>query len=106
MAIAGEALADGQLPAAEGVLYTVPANTVAYIKSIVYTNTHAANTNVVFIWVRLDGANSRRLIRVPLYPNEQLLFDEPLTLDETDEIRGSATNATEVDYVISGAEQT
>lgn len=105
MAIVGEALADGQLPAAEGVLYTVPAGTVAYIKSIVYTNTHAVNTNVCLILVRLDGANSRRLIRVPLYANEQLYYNDALTLEAADEIRGHATNATEVDYVISGAEE-
>lgn len=105
MAIAGEALADGQLPNAEGVLYTVPADTVTYIKSIVYTNTSGANTNTVLILVRLDGANSRRLIRIPLYPNEQLYYNEALTLEAADEIRGHATNAAEVDYVISGAEE-
>ena len=105
MAIVGEALADGQLPNAEGVLYTVPGGTIAYVKSIVYTNTHAVNTNTCFILVRLDGANSRRLIKVPLATDEQLYYDEALTLEAADEIRGYATNAAEVDYVISGAEE-
>lgn len=104
MAIVGEALADGQLPNAEGVLYTVPGGTGAYIKSIICTNT-GAGQNVVLLWVRNDGVNSRRLIRVPLETNEQLYFDEALTMEAADEVRGSATNANEVDYVINGAEE-
>ena len=105
MAIEGQALADGQLPNVEGVLYTVPADTVTYIKSIVLANT-GAGQNIVILWVRLDGVNSRRIVRVPLETEEQLLFDDPLTLEATDEIRGSATSAAEVDYVISGGEGT
>ena len=105
MPIAGAPLGDGQLPAAEGVLYTVPAATSAYVPSIICTNT-GAGQNVVTLWERLDGVNSRRLIRVPLETNEQLYFDEPLTLAAADEIRGAATNANEVDYIINGAEAT
>ena len=105
MAIAGQALADGQLAAAEAVIYTVPGGTTTYVKSIICTNT-GAGQNVVLLWVRNDGANSRRLIRVPLETNEQLYFNEPLTLEAADEIRGAATNAVEVDYVVNGAEET
>lgn len=105
MPIGGAPLGEGQLPNAEGVLYTVPGATTAYVKSIICTNT-GAGQNVVLLWERLDGVNSRRLIRVPLETNEQLYFDEPLTLAATDEVRGMATNANEVDYVVSGAEET
>lgn len=105
MPIAGQALADGQLPAAEAVIYTVPASTTTYMKSIICANT-GGSINVVILYARNDGANSRRLIRVPLETNEQLYFDEPLTLEASDEIRGEATNANEVDYVISGGEET
>ncbi len=105
MPIAGIALADGQLPNAQGVLYTVPGGTTTFIKSIICANT-GAGQNVVELWVRLDGANSRRLIRVPLETNEQLYFDDALTLEAADEIRGVATNAAEVDYTIWGGEQT
>ena len=104
MAIAGKALADGQLAAAEATIYTVPGGTTTYIKSIICTNT-GAGQNVVILYLRVDGANSRRLIRVPLETNEQLYFDEPLTLEAADLVRGEATNAIEVDYLISGAEE-
>jgi len=104
MAIAGQALADGQLAAAEATLYTVPADTTTYIKSIICTNT-GAGQNVVILYLRVDGANSRRIVRVPLETNEQLYFDEPLTLEAADLVRGEATNANEVDYIVSGAEE-
>jgi len=105
MAIAGKALSDGQLANAEAVIYTVPGGTTTYIKSIICTNA-GAGQNVVTLYVRNDGANSRRLIYVPLETNEQLYFDEPLTMEAADEVRGDATNAAEVDYIINGAEET
>ena len=104
MTITGGALADGQLAAAEATIYTVPGATVTYIKSIICTNT-GAGQNVVLLYLRVDGANSRRIIRVPLETNEQLYFDEPLTLEAADLMRGEATNANEVDYVVNGAEE-
>lgn len=107
MPISGIALADGQLlvPAAPTpTLYTVPANTTTYVKSIVCTNT-GAGQNIVVLAATRTGVE-RRLIRVPLETNEQLYFDEPITLEAADIIQGEATNGAEVDYVISGAEQT
>lgn len=105
MAIQGQALADGQLAAAEATIYTVPAATVAYVKSIVCQNT-GAGQNIVQLWVRNDGANSRRIAYITLQTNEQFYYDEPLTLEATDLIRGAATNLNEVDYVVNGAEET
>ena len=82
----------------------MPADTKAYIKSIICTNT-GAGQNVVILYLRVDGANSRRIIRVPLETYEQLYFDEPLTLEAADLVRGEATNANEVDYIVNGAEE-
>ena len=73
MPISGIALADGQLANAVAVIYTVPGATTAFIKSIVCANT-GGGQNVVELWVRVDGVNSRRLIRVPLETNEQLYY--------------------------------
>ena len=104
MPITGKAIADGQLGSSEAVLYTVPAGKLAYVKSITCTNTGAGN-NTVTLLVRLDGANSRRLVRVTLQADDNLAYTEALTLEAGDEIRGYATNAAEVDYVISGGEE-
>jgi len=103
MTILGKQLADGQLPAAEGDLYACPADTRAFVKSISCTNTSAANTNTVTLYLKPTGGTSRRLVRVPLSSNDQLYYLAPETLDTADAIRGEATNAAEVDYVISGA---
>lgn len=104
MPIAGAALAEGQLAGAEAAIYTVPAGTVAYVKSIICQNT-GAGQNVVQLWTRTDGV-SRRIVYVPLETNEQLYFNEPLTMEAADTLRGAATNGAEVDYVVSGGEQT
>lgn len=105
MAIEGQALADGQLAAAEAVMYTVPGATIAYIKSIVCANV-GAGQNVILLYARVDGVNSRRLIRVPLETNEQLYYNDAITLVAGDELRGEATNANEVDFTVWGAEGT
>lgn len=109
MPIVGTALADGQLAAPAAPTPTiygpVAANTVVYVKSIICTN-RGGVANTVELAVTRDGANERRLILVPLADGEQLYFDEPLTLEENDIIQGEATNAADVDYVISGGVQT
>jgi hypothetical protein len=104
MAITGQALGDGQLAAGEAVIYTVPAATTTYVKSIVFTNT-GAGQNVLVLLARYDGVNSRRLAKVALETDEQFYYDEALTLEATDEIRGHATNANEVDYILNGGEE-
>jgi len=106
MPITGRQLANGQLPNAEGVLYTAPGGTITYVKSIILTNVHAANTDTIVLFLRPSAGVSRRLIRIPLAPSEQLYFDTPLALDAADTIRGFATNALEIDYVICGGEAT
>lgn len=106
MPITGRQLADGQLPNAEAALYTAPGGTITYVKSIVLTNVHAANTDTIELFLRPSAGVSRRLIKIPLAPSEQLYFDTPIALDTGDAIRGLATNALEVDYVINGGEET
>ena len=102
MTILGKQLADGQLPAAEGTLYTCPAGNRAFIKSMVFANT-AATTETVVIFLQPSGGTSRRLARVPISENETLYYNAPLVLDTGDLIRGQSTNVTAVDYTIYGA---
>lgn len=99
--IAPKILADGQLPAAKGTLYTVPASTSIYVKAIICQNTGGGN-NTVTLYFK-PGATSRRVARAVLATNETLYFDESIALETGDLIEGDATNATQVDYVIMGA---
>jgi len=105
MTIAAKQLADGQLPDTESALYTAPASTTTYVKSIICNNTHASNTNIVYLFLQPSGGTSRRIARVSLDAGDTLYLDESIVLDTGDAIRGYATNASEIDYIISGAEE-
>lgn len=97
---APKVLADGQLPATKGTLYTVPADTSAYLKSIICCNTGVGN-NTIILYLK-PGSTSRRITRIILATNEQYFFDESVALETGDLIEGEATNASEVDYIILG----
>lgn len=56
-----KALADGQLPASKGTLYTTPASTTAIVKSVILVNT-ASSARTINLYVQRDGSNSRRII--------------------------------------------
>lgn len=99
-------LADGQLAATTGDLYTVPASTTSYITQIILVNT---NTSVeeVNLYVLPSAGTARRIIPVDtqLQPGYALYFDSRLVLDTADKIRGDTTTAAYVDYTIYGAEE-
>ena len=103
MAIVAKALADGQLPNAKGTLYTTPAATVTYVKSIICHNLNTTD-ETMFLCVNRTGT-SRVLVQAVLATKETLQFDEPLTLEAADIIEGMTTTASKVDYTISGAEE-
>ena len=56
-----KALADGQLPASKGTLYTTPASTTAIVKSVILVNADSS-ARTVNLYVQRDGSNSRRII--------------------------------------------
>jgi len=99
MIIIGKQIADGQLAAAEGDLYTATA--ITHIKSILLANT-GAGTNTITLYVQPSGGTSRKIAAAALLTGETLYFDEALVLETGDKIRGSTTNATQVDYTIYG----
>jgi hypothetical protein len=100
-------LAQGQLPAAKGTLYTVPVLTKAYVKFI---NAHnvSGGAEAVFFYVKLSTGTSKILCRATLNINEQqrvIEKDETLNLGPGDTIEGNTTTATTVDYTITGVEE-
>lgn len=106
MAITVKVLADGQLANAKATLYTVPGATVAYIKFLSVHNVSGGSENVE-IFVNTSGT-SRRIAYATLAANEGARVidkDETLILDAGDLLEGRTTNATSVDYVITGAEE-
>lgn len=105
MAVTPKQLANGQLPAAKGTLYTVPGSTSAIVREIRLVPTGSNRTGNLYI---NGGAGSRRIDAkdFTLTVGEVRVWKGVLTLDAADIIEGDATAATEVDFVISGAEVT
>lgn len=107
MTIAVKVLADGQLGNAKATLYTVPALTKAYVKFFSVMNVSAGTENVT-IYVNTSGT-SRKIVYATLGVDEGARIvdkDEAITLEAGDLIEGFSSNATSVDYVITGAEET
>lgn len=103
----GRVLADGQLPAAKATLYTVPTGYRVRIKFFRVYNTSGGAEDVT-IWAK-PGATSRVIFKSATLAGatmaEVLTNGTELALEEGDLIEGDATNATVVDYIITGDEE-
>lgn len=100
MALQIKQLGNGQLPNTTQVLYTVPANQQAIIRSITLVNTDAGA-----IVVNLYAAGRRIMEKdLSIAAGAFKLIDHVITLGAGDEIEGDAGTAVKVDYVISGVE--
>lgn len=102
-----KSLADGQLAAAKGTLYTCPASTQTIIKTITLVNTDTSARDVN-LYVKPSGGTSRRVIPKDMEIGiaYMMVYDDELTLEAGDLIEGDAAAATVVDYVINGVEET
>lgn len=96
-------LCDGQLPDSETTLYTVPALTVGYIKTIALSN-RGAGANIVQLYVQHAEGASRRVYYASLDATATVRVTDPITLAPGDLFRGEAGTAAEVDYAVFGAE--
>ena len=100
-------LGNGQLPAAKGTLYAVPALTTAVVLNVVLVNTDAV-PRLVNLYFKKASGTSRRLLPedTSMDAGNKLVMEEKITMGALDEIEGDADAATVVDYVISGVERT
>lgn len=104
MATTGKILANGQLPAAKGTLYTVPVATRAIIRNV--TLAVIANPpQTVVLYVKKSGGTSRKIGQAELGTDEFAHEEGIETLEAGDEIEGQSTNAASTDYTILGVEQ-
>lgn len=103
----GRSLADGKLPSARNVLYTVPDGMVATISWISVYNTDGSAATATF-FVRRQG-EVRRFARQSLDSGgghgRIIDRDESLVLAEGDAIEGSSGTDDVVEYTISGTEE-
>lgn len=100
----GKLLADGQVSDSEGAIYTVPASTVTYIKSMEFSNV-GGDTETLIVYIRNGSGTSRVIARAQLLDNYRLESDTPYALEAADSIRAETTNANSVDFAIFGVEE-
>jgi len=98
-------LAEGQLASSTTTVYTVPGSTTTSITSARFNN-RGSTIETIELWVR-PSSTDRRIARVILDPGETLLLtdDDIIILEAGDLFRANTTNATTVDYVICGVEE-
>ncbi len=105
-------LADGQMASSKTTMYSNPNTTKTYIKFFSIYNSSSTTTETVLIYAKdVSGGNASRVIaRCVLSPLEQARIvdkDEVITLDgNADLIEGTTTNATTVDFFITGVQET
>jgi hypothetical protein len=106
MAFTGDLLAEGQVAAAWAAIYT-STGVVTILKSVNIYNTAVTSETVEFR-VNMSGGGTSQIGRCVLEQDEYayVLSDgETLVLGSGDALEMQTTNATSVDYVVSGATQ-
>jgi hypothetical protein len=94
-------LANGQLPSSKGTLFTATGPDVVNIN---VANSSGSNTETVILYVSRNAGTDRILRQVILNPNESA-FLAGLPIESGDLIKGQTTDATTVDYDITGLGQ-
>ena len=105
MTFTAASLADGQLASSLGTIYAVPAATKAYIKNIWLYNGHASAAQVITVNIQRSGGGSRIVRKLQLGVEESASLIEgenALVLSAGDILAAFSTNASSVNYFISG----
>ena len=103
MAVQLSHIVDGQLAATTTTLYTVPANKVVVVMSILATNRNTSNSRKVNFYFKSTGA-SRHITPVDrkLEPGQTMIYEMRVAMSESFDIEGSGEVANEIDYWITG----
>ncbi len=106
MAFIPKALADGQLPTAQDILFTGTADIATYVKTFTLFNNNASN-QIILIGVNQSGTvRNWRRFELLLNESADVIDDgESMILEQGDTIVGSTTSANAVDFTISGVEE-
>lgn len=99
MSTTPQILAEGQLAAAKGTLFTATGQTIVRLIMVSHV---AGGTQSVVLYLKKSASTSRVLARATLLTNEFGEEDQIITLDVGDLIEGETTDATSVDYLIMG----
>lgn len=98
-------LAEGQVAAAKGTIYTVPAGKQAIMRTVAFTHV-AGGTQTVQLYVKKSGSVSRKFSRAQIATNEFAHEEDIGTLSAADELEAETTDAASVDFSVHGVEIT
>jgi len=103
MSYIGKSLADGQVASSAGSVYSVPSGKTAVIKTFTVYNT-GSTSETVKAYVLRYGSTARQIGIAVLAQDESKQFvGSTITLSSEDSLRAETTNASTVDYSITGA---
>lgn len=97
-------LAEGQVASSEGAIYTAPASTSTYLKTITFSNSSAISQTLI-VYIRNGAGTSRVIGRATLLQNWRYEFDGAMVLETGDSLRATTTTANVIDYTVHGVEQ-
>jgi len=96
---------NGYLPDSETLLYNVPQNRKALIKSIVLRNVDTAVDYTIDLVLYANAVTFSRISPSEILAEHTTILDVPIVCDPGTEIRGQAGTASKVTCVISGIEE-
>ncbi|MGH9970332.1 MAG: hypothetical protein ACREBG_21425 [Pyrinomonadaceae bacterium] len=107
MAFTPKILAQGQLSAVAGDIYSVPAATNTLVVKVALVNT-STSVRTVNLYIKSGATAARRIIpaNLTLAAGFMLETDEYYTLSAAESIQADADVVSAVDYSIHGVEQT
>jgi len=99
-------LGTGQLAGSEGSLYLCPTAMNAEVVTMSFVNTHTSALTM-YLYVKTSGGTSRHIApkALSLAAGAAYVYDYTVTLGPGDDIRGYASTASKIDYIISGFEE-
>lgn len=105
MAYTAKSLADGQVAASKTTVYTVPGSTKAIVNHIRVFN-NGPTTETVICYLKRSAGTSKKQGIALLQTNESADFiHKPVNLSTGDTIEMQTSNASTVDFFITGAEE-
>lgn len=94
-------LASGQVAAVKGTIFTATTTTIVRLVTFVHVS---GGTQDVVLYVKKSAGTSRVVSRAELEINEFAHEEDIITLEAGDTLEAATTNATSVDFVVTGAE--
>jgi len=103
MANSYKTLAQGQVAASVGTIYTPSGSTSAIVKEIIFLNTDSAN-RTLSVYQNGTAAANQIFGSATLGPGETVVFTGAITLANGDTLKAVADSGSKITYTLEGVE--